>query len=305
MRQTPTLTALVGLPGAGKSTWAQAYALEHLGVVQIVSRDSIRMTMFGVTHDPRIESTVTHLQDTLILDALRAGRNVVVDNLNLRKQYRNALVHLAAQGGAHYEEKFFPTPIQTCITRNAMRSDTRVPDAAMEKFINLAMPWYKGAIVPTQIPFQEREVPKCQEYDPALFDTVICDLDGTLCDLNGRDPYDPSTCADDLPVAPVLDCLYAMNMALDGEILFVSGREERYRPETLAFLQKHTPFPFKLFMRPTGDKRKDTEVKREIYERHIRGQYNVSFVLDDRPSVVRMWRYDLGLMVFQVNDKEF
>lgn len=60
-----------------------------------------------------------------------------------------------------------------------------------------------------------------------------------------------------------------------------------------------------LFMRATADKRKDTVVKREIWGRHIAEKYNVLFVIDDRPSVCRCWRYEVGLPVFQVNDREF
>ncbi len=47
--------------------------------------------------------------------------------------------------------------------------------------------------------------------------------------------------------------------------------------------------------------RKDTIVKEEIFWRDIADNYNVQFVIDDRPSVARMWR-ELGLKVFQVGD---
>jgi len=60
-----------------------------------------------------------------------------------------------------------------------------------------------------------------------------------------------------------------------------------------------------LIMRVTDDKRKDTLVKHEIFEKYIKDKYNVLCVIDDRPSVCRMWRYEIGLPVFQVNDKEF
>ena len=59
-----------------------------------------------------------------------------------------------------------------------------------------------------------------------------------------------------------------------------------------------------LFMRPYGDSRKDSVVKREIFEREIQSRYQVVGVFDDRMQVVRMWR-DLGLTVFQVADGDF
>ena len=57
-------------------------------------------------------------------------------------------------------------------------------------------------------------------------------------------------------------------------------------------------------MRQAGDNRDDRIVKREIYEREIKGRYNVRFVLDDRNKVVALWR-DLGLPCFQVADGDF
>jgi hypothetical protein len=57
-------------------------------------------------------------------------------------------------------------------------------------------------------------------------------------------------------------------------------------------------------MRQTDDNRKDSIIKEEIYDAHIRGKYNVLFVLDDRDQVVQMWR-SLGLTVLQCNEGDF
>ena len=64
--------------------------------------------------------------------------------------------------------------------------------------------------------------------------------------------------------------------------------------------------PFdKIFMRKTGDKRKDSIVKKEIYENNILNRYNVTVWLDDRNQVVNMLRDDLNLNVWQVNNGDF
>lgn len=60
-----------------------------------------------------------------------------------------------------------------------------------------------------------------------------------------------------------------------------------------------------LFMRKQGDTRKDTIVKKEIWDEKISGKYNVLFAIDDRNSVVSMFRYDIGLTVFQVAEGNF
>jgi hypothetical protein len=57
-------------------------------------------------------------------------------------------------------------------------------------------------------------------------------------------------------------------------------------------------------MRPENDQRKDTVVKDEIYENHIKGRYNVLLIADDRQSVVDMWR-SKGMKVAQVAYGDF
>ena len=47
--------------------------------------------------------------------------------------------------------------------------------------------------------------------------------------------------------------------------------------------------------------RGDRVVKRELFDAHIRNQWNIVFALDDRDQVVDMYRQDLQLPVFQVN----
>ena len=49
-----------------------------------------------------------------------------------------------------------------------------------------------------------------------------------------------------------------------------------------------------LFMRPEGDMRRDSVVKRELYEQHIKGKYNVLAIFDDRPQVIRECWQELG-----------
>jgi hypothetical protein len=52
-------------------------------------------------------------------------------------------------------------------------------------------------------------------------------------------------------------------------------------------------------MRTENDNRPDSIVKLELYAKHIHGNYNVHVVLDDRNSVVTVWR-GLGLKCLQV-----
>lgn len=136
---------------------------------------------------------------------------------------------------------------------------------------------------------------------------IICDLDGTLCLLNGRSPYDASTCENDEANRPVLELIGAYNYHMRYTTIFVSGRMDKYREQTEKWLNRNVvgySNRMPLFMRKTDDYRKDFEVKEEIYHLEIEGIYDVQFVLDDRDQVVKMWR-GLGLTCFQVAEGSF
>jgi hypothetical protein len=57
-------------------------------------------------------------------------------------------------------------------------------------------------------------------------------------------------------------------------------------------------------MRKKGDFRKDSVVKKEIYEKYIKDNFNILFCLDDRNQVVNMWR-EIGIKCLQVQDGDF
>ena len=140
-------------------------------------------------------------------------------------------------------------------------------------------------------------------------DAIIFDIDGTLANVNHRrhhlEGLSPSWgrffdgMVDDPPYSDV--CLLA---ELLGEhprvnhsrvkLFLLSGRPESFRKQTEGWLRIHIPSYFEkaeaLLMRVERDFRKDTVIKREMLE-FIRGQgYNVRLVVDDRPSVIQMWK---------------
>lgn len=158
---------------------------------------------------------------------------------------------------------------------------------------------------------------------------ILVDLDGTLALFEGRrNPYDASRCdeTDDpnpaiLYLLKIIDChnrdicnmadssqagVYGRFMDRNGvKIILMSGRDSKYRPPTERWLSKHR-IPYSLlYMRKEGDVRKDSIIKRELYEEHIANKYEVLFVLDDRNQVVDLWRKGLGLHCFQVNYGDF
>ena len=57
-------------------------------------------------------------------------------------------------------------------------------------------------------------------------------------------------------------------------------------------------------MRKNGYNKKDSIVKKEIFDEYIKDKYYVEFILDDRNQVVDMWR-EMGLTCLQVAEGNF
>lgn len=134
--------------------------------------------------------------------------------------------------------------------------------------------------------------------------TVMFDVDGTLALRVSREPFEWGKVSQDSPNQPVIEVMRALR--LQGfQIIYISGRPEKTRTDTEAWLLKHCGVDGKLFMRSNVDNRKDSVVKREIFETVIAPNYEVLLVFDDRGQVVQMWRHEVGLTCFQVADGNF
>jgi len=135
-------------------------------------------------------------------------------------------------------------------------------------------------------------------------DAVIVDVDGTLALMQGRrSPFAWDEVMQDDPNLPIIKLV---NILRDSglEIIITTGRDGVALNDTKAWLTSHGVVYGAIFIRPKGDYRPDTEIKKEIYDNHIKDTYNIIYVIDDRKQVVEMWR-ELGLTVLQVADGDF
>lgn len=139
---------------------------------------------------------------------------------------------------------------------------------------------------------------------PGRQTVVICDIDGTLAEKGSRNAYDWGKVYNDKPILKIVNLLQLLKERLRVGVVLVSGRDEVCKDVTLLWLSKNNIDFDCLFMRPKGDNRPDTVIKREIFDNHIRDKYNVLCVLDDRNKVVKMWR-ELGLTCLQVAEGDF
>jgi len=155
------------------------------------------------------------------------------------------------------------------------------------------------------------------EYNPDLPDAVLVDLDGTLADSSHRPPYGstPEQIAADKPVPHIAEIIALAARVPGTEIIFVTGRghtEQEIKASMNWIAANIRPLlpvnsvTLKLISRTPGDNQPDDCLKLSLYEDHIRGKYNVTLVLDDRPKVVRMWnRLKLPVLAARPYQGEF
>jgi predicted kinase len=301
-----TAFILVGLPGSGKSSWALQmleFAKDRKYDLIRFNKDEIREELLelGESWTKQFEDKVRKTYNARVEQALRDGHSVILDNTHLNKNTLRQLKTWLEQNFKKVvieEVDFTDVPVYTCIDRDRER------EARGERFV--------GAQVILKMAHEaglEEDTPQ-KEIDWSLPFAIVSDLDGTLALFgNRRNPFDASQCdlidQVNFPVASVLRS-YLLNSNTFPEvakIFFFSGRTDKYKEPTKRFLLKagfdaDDPF-FDLVMRQDGDYTADEIIKEQMYRDHIEGKYNVLFIFDDRPKVVRMWKR-LGLPVFNV-----
>lgn len=279
---------LRGLPGSGKSTWAHDFIQRNKGWIRI-NKDDLRSMVHNSVWTKDNENIILGIRNSLIEDSLSKGINVIIDDTNFASKHITDIMELANKHNSEFEVKDFDVPLEECLKRNAERTGkARVPDKVI-------IDMYERYVLPEKPKLkQNKELPK----------SIVVDLDGTLAIHLERHPFEFMKCYTDGVNHPVLHCVRAM-IKEGYRLIFVSGREDCSKEETIRWLNdKCELFSYDLHMRKTGDNRKDSLVKEEIYKEHILPNFYVEFVLDDRKQVVDHMR-ELGLTVFQVAPGNF
>lgn len=292
------LIILRGVPAAGKSTYAEE--LRTAGAT-IVNRDSIRFNLYGKYWGVN-EDVVTDVENAAIRSALEAGEDVVVDATNLRKRFVDNKLGYASEFGSKVEFVDFPISLEQAVMRDALR-DRHVGAKVIENFFrNFKIDRAKGTL-----PAPPEVFPTFEKYVPDLSKPTayIVDTDGTVADGETlRGPFDTHLYHLDLPRPHVIEVVNAI-WGAGHRVLGVSGRDEEFMDVTTSWWKKNDVPWDEFYMRPHGDKRNDSIIKYELFNKYIRENYNVLGAFDDRPRVYRMWR-TLGIPVFDVGPgKEF
>jgi hypothetical protein len=122
---------------------------------------------------------------------------------------------------------------------------------------------------------------------------VVLDIDGVLADVRHRlhfvarrpKNWEAFFAAAERDVLLVAGADFARTAAKTHTLVYLTGRPERIRAATLAWLRKHQLPEGRLLMRADGDRRPAAILKRQRLLA-LRAEFDVELVVDDDPVVV-------------------
>lgn len=299
-----------GLPASGKTSHALAWQAFDPENRAVVSRDGFRAMFHGykIGVSP-FETQITEAMLATVKALLKADKSVWVDGTNLRfREVRNWGAVAEAHNASWRVADFTELEVDLAVTRDAQRpTSEQVGEDVIRKM-------HERFIKNQQLPERWEAAGKVEglEVEPykrdlALPLAAIIDIDGTLALMQNRSPHDYTRVGEDSLNSPVANLVEAWRNRTNGDVLLVSGRPESSREATEEWLEDHGIHYTQLLMRSDEEHKnqvRDDRVKLGIFNRHIRHNYDVELVVDDRDRCVRLWR-SLGLITLQAAEGRF
>jgi predicted kinase len=154
----PTLHAMMGLPGSGKSHMAITMLQTHNA--PWVCPDNIRKQLTGDINDQSKNDEVFDEAHGQVRNFLDRGNNVVFDATNVSQRARDELLAIAKETEAITHLHVIDTPIDVCRARMEARGRV-VPEESFRKMVI-----QYNALIHTRIPFGGRAQSLIIEEEP-------------------------------------------------------------------------------------------------------------------------------------------
>lgn len=135
---------------------------------------------------------------------------------------------------------------------------------------------------------------------------ILCDIDGTVANndhrqhfLEGKKDWDGffNALDKDQPIYPIIDKIIEENKS-GKEIIFLTGRPERYKDLTKTWLKKYFTFDIRILMRGDNDQRNKIITKKEIFIANFK-RNEIDLVIDNDEELIKMWE-SFGLSTLKV-----
>lgn len=285
------LTILKGLPASGKSTICQGLILADEKAIRI-NKDLLRKMLHFGRFSPKNEEATADAAQKLARNFLK-NNNVIIDDTNLNPKTMKSWKDLAEQTGSEVEViDMTEVPVEDCILRDANRDES------------------VGAVVIKNMAIQYG----IKEFIPDS--VVLCDIDGTIADMEHRLHFiqKPENAPEDWKKDWKGFFTHMENDIIRQEVqkiliqfhnegktvIFITARPENFRDTTLNWLASNfLTFGYTLMMRSRADRREDTIVKKELFEKYFPNKEVIHVAIDDRPRVLKMWE-EMGIPVIDV-----
>ncbi len=123
LRSEPLMAQVIitkGLPSSGKTTWARSVLAAEPGRYKRVNKDELRAMLDSSRHSKDNEAFIEAVRDHLILAALAAGKDVIVDDTNLDSRHETHIRRMV-EDRAEVVVKVFDVGLDECIERDRAR----------------------------------------------------------------------------------------------------------------------------------------------------------------------------------------
>lgn len=163
------LIILCGLPGSGKSTYAEK--LKEKGYI-VHSSDKIREEL-GNVNDQSKNDEVFNTLHRRIKDDLKNGKNVCYDATNLNRRRRIAFIRELKHIPCKKECVLIATPFEECLKQNNNR-DRKVPEEVLWKmFKSFQIPCVQEGFDKVTIHYPKEEWRKCHGDIIEIIDSLV------------------------------------------------------------------------------------------------------------------------------------
>lgn len=130
MAERPTLVCLMGMPGAGKTVYAEKIRESRIPNALIISSDDVRWTMsMGREYKSAAERFVVDVMTSYTRGCLIYGRSVIYDATNLTRDKRSILAWYAHEYGSQAELHH----IKCSTAESTRRSSKWIPRAGIHR----------------------------------------------------------------------------------------------------------------------------------------------------------------------------